>query len=178
METKSRNMKIKQITLRLTPSELAEITRKATGEDISRVEYIRRCIFEGSSSPASLPPEEIEEIRDQLGEHGRALDDIREVLTDILKRIEDMGGEIAENFNELVQGIKELIRVPSFREFRGRCIVEGWEKHPKETDSEFTIRVAKAYFQKYGIWPDPVARPKDFGPLPKDMTGAWPKSPK
>lgn len=155
MPGKNQNDQTGRITIRLGSSELATISRLAREHRMSKSEYIRDRIF----SPA--------------GERTRGED-----LEELRNRLDEIAGEIAENFNELVQGIKELIRVPSFREFRGRCIVEGWEKYPKETDSEFTIRVAKAYFQKYGIWPDPVANPKDFGPMPKDITAeAWPRKP-
>lgn len=83
----------------------------------------------------------------------------------------------AAAFDTLLQQLNQILRVPSFTEYRARLHADGVEKRENETDEQFLLRSANRYFLIHGAWPDPT-NPRTFGRLPQSFDAArFPKSP-
>lgn len=80
-------------------------------------------------------------------------------------------------FDTLLSQLNQILRVPTFTEYRARLHAEGIEKRENESDEQFLLRCAQRYFLVHGAWPDP-ANSRAFGRLPAGYDAArFPKSP-
>lgn len=88
-----------------------------------------------------------------------------------LSAIEARIGEVEESlsasaraFDTLLSQLVEFLRIPSFREYRARAVVDGIEKRQNEDDMQHLMRIASRYFVLYQRWPNPRDS-VSFGPV-------------
>jgi len=152
--------KTHKLDIRLSADELAEIERAARALNMSKSTFARLLLTGGAvqkSPPA--PIDELTEIRDELAEIRAELD------------------SAARAFRQLVALVKEKLRIPSFREYRSRAIVERIVKRENENDLQYMLRLASRYYVLYGRWPTPEDS-VDFGPVSQNFEPQkWPTEP-
>lgn len=107
-----------------------------------------------------------------------ALDDSRlDALESQVAEMRDALAHSAGAFDALLSQLNQILRVPSFTEYRARLHAESIEKRENETDEQFLLRSAQRYFIAHGAWPDP-SNSRSFGRLPAGYDPAkFPKSP-
>lgn len=138
-----------KISVRLTRDEIRRLDRQAAGLGISRSDLVRAMLSGGAMT---------------------GTDD----ATDTIKA---MRGEINAAFDELLKKLTEIIRVPSFTEWRARKSAELDRRRENESNLDYLLRLATAYYTAYGVWPDPDDRDR-FGPIPPDVDKAkFPRHP-
>lgn len=161
------------ITFRLKAEEARELERICKTLGLSKTDYLRAVAF-GAPAPNSTPTQpaeaapapdfdllqaEIIEIKQQQKETADAL------------------AQSAESFNALLDYLNQYIRVPSFREYRTRDIVEGTIQKAGENELSFLTRLATRYYLIYKAWPNP-SESTAFGPAAEETKANFPKAPK
>lgn len=157
------------VSFRATPEELAEIERVCRGLKISKSDYLRAVAFGGApAQPQQLVP----------ASTAPAFDDSRlSALESDVAEMRDALRQSAGAFDTLLSQLNQILRVPTFTEYRARLHAEGVEKRENETDEQFLLRSAQRYFLTHGAWPDP-SNSRTFGRLPAGYDAArFPKSP-
>ncbi len=136
--------------VRLTPDENREIEKMAAGAGMSKSDYLRACLTLGiADSNDSDSNDSHSEIEKTLAAQSVA-------------------------FEQLLQILQEVRRVPSFLEYRARCRVEGIDMRESETQLQQLHRLAQRYFLLYERWPVPADGPS-FGAIPNDVDPQkWP----
>jgi hypothetical protein len=154
--------------IKLDDAELAEIERQARVLNMPKSQFARLLLTGGAlqnPQPTQQP------AAPQIDEN--ALAGIRGELAEMRESLISS----ARAFDELLAFLKEQQRVPSFREYRARCSVEGVQKRENETEQQFLIRIASRYFVLYQSWPTP-ADSATFGPVPQGFEAQkWPPVP-
>lgn len=166
-------MKQRLVGFKATNDEFREIERICKLLNLTKSEYLRAVAF-GAKAPTSTP--------NPVAETAHAPDfSFLQADIDLLKtQQEEVNATLAnsaESFNALVQNLNEFLRVPSFREYRTRDIVEGSIKKEGESELNFLIRLANRYYLIYKIWPN-TAESTAFGPVADDIKTNFPKTPK
>ena len=81
-----------------------------------------------------------------------------------------------EAIRELIALLREVMRKPSFSEYRARRAAEGGTL-PGGSVVDQLLNLAHEYYRQYRVWPQ-AQEPHCFGRLPPGMTaGQWPASP-
>ena len=161
------------ITFRLKAEEARELERICQTLGLSKTDYLRAVAF-GAPAPGATPT--------QPAEAAPAPDfSFLQADIDLLKQQqEEMNAaqaQAAESFNTLLDYLNQYIRVPSFREYRTRDIVEGTIQKPGETELAFLLRLANRYYILYKTWPN-AADINTFGKITDDTKANFPKSPR
>lgn len=161
------------ITFRLKAEEARELERICQTLGLSKTDYLRAVAF-GAPAPGATPT--------QPAEAAPAPDfSFLQADIDLLKQQqEEMNAaqaQAAESFNTLLDYLNQYIRVPSFREYRTRDIVEGTIQKPGEAELAFLTRLATRYYLIYKAWPNP-AESMAFGPAAEETKANFPKAPR
>ena len=161
------------ITFRLKAEEARELERICTTLGLSKTDYLRAVAF-GAPAPGATPT--------QPAEAAPAPDfSFLQADIDLLKQQqEEMNAaqaQAAESFNTLLDYLNQYIRVPSFREYRTRDIVEGTIQKAGENELSFLTRLATRYYLIYKAWPNP-AESTAFGPAADETKANFPKAPR
>ena len=161
------------ITFRLKAEEARELERICQTLGLSKTDYLRAVAF-GAPAPNSTPA--------QAAEAAPPPDfSFLQADIDLLKQQqEEMNAaqaQAAESFNTLLDYLNQYIRVPSFREYRTRDIVEGTIQKPGEAELAFLTRLATRYYLIYKAWPNP-AESMAFGPAAEETKANFPKAPR
>ncbi len=161
------------ITFRLKAEEARELERICQTLGLSKTDYLRAVAF-GAPAPGATPT--------QPAEAAPAPDfSFLQTDIDLLKQQqEEMNAaqaQAAESFNTLLDYLNQYIRVPSFREYRTRDIVEGTIQKPGEAELAFLTRLATRYYLIYKAWPNP-AESMAFGPAAEETKANFPKAPR
>ena len=161
------------ITFRLKAEEARELERICQTLGLSKTDYLRAVAF-GAPAPGATPT--------QPAEAAPAPDfSFLQADIDLLKQQqEEMNAaqaQAAESFNTLLDYLNQYIRVPSFREYRTRDIVEGTIQKPGEAELSFLTRLATRYYLIYKAWPNP-AESTAFGPAAEETKANFPKAPR
>ncbi len=157
------------LKVRLDPADMLEIERQARLLNMPKSRFARLLLTGGGfakpqQADQPTPGQQIDDSRLTALEAG--MEEIREALS-----------HSAQTFDALLLRLNEIMRVPTFREYRGRLAAEGIEKRQNESDDQFLIRSANRYFVAFSVWPDPVDS-RAFGPVPPGVDLAkFPKSP-
>lgn len=159
------------LKVRLDPADMLQIERQAKVLNMPKSKFARLMLTGGgiakpqqADHDQQTPGQQIDDSR--LAALGAGIEEMREALS-----------QSARAFDALLSRLNEIMRVPTFREYRGRLAAEGIEKKQSESDDQFLIRSANRYFVAFGVWPDPVDS-RAFGPVPPAVDLAkFPKSP-
>lgn len=167
------SMKKYNVSLKMNQEEFKELERICKTLNLSKSEYLRAVAF-GAPAPTSTPT--------QPAEAAPAPDfSFLQADIDLLKQQqEEMNAaqaQAAESFNTLLDYLNQYIRVPSFREYRTRDIVEGTIQKPGEAELAFLTRLATRYYLIYKAWPNP-AESMAFGPAAEETKANFPKAPR
>ena len=161
------------ITFRLKAEEARELERICTTLGLSKTDYLRAVAF-GAPAPGATPT--------QPAAAAPAPDfSFLQADIDLLKQQqEEMNAaqaQAAESFNTLLDYLNQYIRVPSFREYRTRDIVEGTIQKAGENELSFLTRLATRYYLIYKAWPNP-SESTAFGPAAEETKANFPKAPR
>ena len=166
-------MKQRLIGFKATNDEFREIERICQTLGLSKTDYLRAVAF-GATAPTSTPAQ---------AAAAAPAPDLTLLLAEIaaLKtQQEEMNAaqaQAAESFNTLLDYLNQYIRVPSFREYRTRDIVEGTIQKAGENELSFLTRLATRYYLIYKAWPNP-AESTAFGPAADETKANFPKAPR
>lgn len=154
-------------------AEFKELERICKLLNLGKSEYLRAVAF-GAPAPTSTPA--------QAAETAPAPDfSFLQADIDLIKQQqEEMNAaqaQAAESFNTLLDYLNQYIRVPSFREYRTRDIVEGTIQKAGENELSFLTRLATRYYLIYKAWPNP-SESTAFGPAAEETKTNFPKAPK
>ena len=167
------NLKKHNVSLKLNSAEFSELERICTTLGFSKADYLRAVAF-GAPAPGATPTQpaaaapapdfsflkaDIDLLKQQQKETAAAL------------------AQSAESFNTLLDYLNQYIRVPSFREYRTRDIVEGTIQKAGENELSFLTRLATRYYLIYKAWPNP-SESTAFGPAAEDTKANFPKAPR
>lgn len=151
--------KTRKIDVRLSADDMLEIERQARALGMPKSRLARLLITGGGvpkpqqSTPAAPATP------------AATFDDSRlSAMEDRLGEIEESLSASARAFDNLLSQLTEFLRIPSFREYRARAVVEGIEKRQTEDDMQHLMRIASRYFVLYQRWPNPRDSAA-FGPL-------------
>lgn len=166
------SMKKYNISLKVDSAEFKELERICRALNLSKSEYLRAVAF-GAPTPVATPS--------PVAETAPAPDlGFLQADIDLIKsQQEEVNAAMAQSataFETLLDYLNQYIRVPSFREYRTRDIVEGSIKKDGESELMFLIRLANRYYLIYKVWPNP-AEAAAFGPIPDDVKANFPKAP-
>lgn len=166
-------IKTEYLKFRATRDEAREIERIAKTLGLSRSDYLRAVAF-GAPAPNSTPAQAAEAAPPPDFSFLQA--DI-DLLKQQQKETADALAQSAESFNTLLDYLNQYIRVPSFREYRTRDIVEGTIQKAGENELSFLTRLATRYYLIYKAWPNP-SESMAFGPAAEETKANFPKAPK
>ena len=157
------------LKVRLDPADMLQIERQAKVLNMPKSRLARLLLTGGSIAK----PQEVDRPTT-----GRQIDDSRLVALEAgIEEIRSALSLSAASFDALLGQLNQILRTPTFTEYRARLHAEGVEKRQTETDEQFLLRAAQRYFIAHGIWPDP-ADSRRFGRLPAGYDPAkFPKSP-
>lgn len=164
------SVKRQGVFIRLPDREIAKVRElaKAAGMPVSG--FVKMLLLGAESSDAA-PAKKAREA--QIADIVGRLDGVEGVTEALVERIADLENAVAT----MAETLSEFVRVPSFIEWRARAKSENVAQKPGETDLQFLLRLAQAYYNKYRVWPDP-SDPNKFGAFPSSAQPAqWPKSP-
>lgn len=157
------------LKVRLDAAEMLHIEKQARLLSMSKSQLARLLLIGGAvAQPQQPTPAPTAPAFDDLRLAALEADvtGMREALT-----------QSAAAFDTLLSQLNQLLRVPTFTEYRARLHAEAVEKRENETDEQFLLRSAQRYFLAHGVWPDP-SRSRAFGRLPAGYDAArFPKSP-
>ena len=161
------------ITFRLKAEEARELERICQTLGLSKTDYLRAVAF-GAPAPGATPT--------QPAETAPAPDfSFLQADIDLLKQQQQETAaalaQSAESFNTLLDYLNQYIRVPSFREYRTRDIVEGTIQKAGENELSFLTRLATRYYLIYKAWPNP-SESTAFGPAADETKANFPKAPR
>ena len=167
------SMKKYNVSLKMDQEEFKELERICKTLNLSKSEYLRAVAF-GAPAPTSTPA--------QAAETAPAPDfSFLQADIDLLKQQQQETAaalaQSAESFNALLDYLNQYIRVPSFREYRTRDIVEGTIQKAGENELSFLTRLATRYYLIYKAWPNP-SESTAFGPAAEDTKANFPKAPR
>jgi hypothetical protein len=156
--------KLHKLDIRMSADELREIERQARLLNMPKSQFARLLLTGGFAQNPQPPASPIDETA--LAEIRAAIEEMRESLI-----------SSARAFDELLSFLREQQRIPSFREYRARCAVEGVQKRENETEQQYLLRLASRYFVLYQHWPTP-SDSATFGPVPAGFEPQnWPLTP-
>ena len=166
-------IKTRLLGFKATDDEHKEIERICKTLGLSRSDYLRAVAF-GAPAPTSTPA--------QAAETAPAPDFsfLQADIAALKTQQEEMNAalaQFAESFNTLLDYLNQYIRVPSFREYRTRDIVEGTIQKAGENELSFLTRLATRYYLIYKAWPNP-SESTAFGPAAEDTKANFPKAPR
>ena len=173
-------MKQRLIGFKATNDEFREIERICQTLGLSKTDYLRAVAF-GAPAPGATPTQPAEAA--PAPDFSFLQDDIdllkqqQEELKQQQKETAAAIAQSAESFNALLDYLNQYIRVPSFREYRTRDIVEGTIQKPGEAELAFLTRLATRYYLIYKAWPNP-AESMAFGPAAEETKANFPKAPR
>lgn len=148
--------------VRLSDDELHDLQRAAAALKRPVAEYARLLLTTKSPQPQQTRIDE------------SALSDIRAEIAEL----RESQSAAARAFDALLAQLRELMRVPSFREFRARCYIDGILEKPGEPAFDYLLRIAQMYYAQYHAWPD-ARDARTFGPTPQDFPREkWPAAPR
>ena len=161
------------ITFRLKTDEARELERICQTLGLSKTEYLRAVAF-GAPAPTSTPNPAAETA--PAPDFSFLQADIAALKTQ-QEEMNAAQAQAAESFNTLLDYLNQYIRVPSFREYRTRDIVEGTIQKAGENELSFLTRLATRYYLIYKAWPNP-AESTAFGPAAEETKANFPKAPR
>ena len=168
------------ITFRLEAEETREIDRICKTLGLSRSDYLRAVAF-GAPAPGATPSPTAETAPAPDFSFLQADIDLlkqqQEEIKQQQKETADALAQSAESFNSLLDYLNQYIRVPSFREYRTRDIVEGTIQKAGENELSFLTRLATRYYLIYKAWPNP-SESTAFGPAADETKANFPKAPR
>lgn len=150
-----------KIDARFAADEIAQIDRICKSLNMPRSQYLRLCATGGISQNALAPAQAQASTFDDSA--------LREDLDEMKKTLDGVCGEIsnsAKSFDVLLNQLSQILRIPSFREYRAKAAVDGFTPQPGEQITDVLIRLAESYFLQIGIWPN-VSDPRTFGDMPQ-----------
>jgi Xaa-Pro aminopeptidase len=154
--------------IKLDADELREIERQARALNMPKSQYARLLLTGGALQNPQPQPQPV----------ASSIDESR--IERIEAQIEEMRESLiasARAFDELLAFLREQQRIPSFREYRARAMVENITKRENETEQQYLLRLASRYFVLYQVWPTP-ADSTNFGPVPQGFEPQqWPSMP-
>jgi len=160
--------KTHKLDIRLSADELKEIERGARALNMPKSQYARLLLTGG----ATQKPQQTQQSQ-QTPIDEKHIERIEKKI----EKLHESFVTLVRAFDDLLAILKEQQRVPSFREYRTRCIVEGVKRIENESEHQFLMRVAMTYYALYKRWPT-TADPIRFGPFPQNFDPAeWPSSP-
>lgn len=140
---------MKMISFKLPVEAVRDIDRTAEVMHLTRSDYLRAVIMGGTQKQTEAP----------------------EISAERLSKIEAQQQEISAAFTALLDRLGELVRTPSFREYKSRRLAEEPVLKKGESTRDYLIRIAEDYFRLYGVWPD-CGDLQHFGTVPD---GGFPK---
>lgn len=161
--------KSKFLKVRLDADDMLQIERKARLFNMPKSQLARLLLTGGApAQPQQSAPAPAATSFDDT-----RLDTIESQIADMRDALHQSAGA----FDALLSQLNQILRVPTFTEYRARLHAEGIEKRENETDEQFLLRAARRYFLAHGAWPDP-SNARAFGRLPAGCDAAkFPKSP-
>ena len=173
-------IKTEYLKFRATQEEAREIDRICKLLGLSRSEYLRAVAF-GAKAPTATPTAPAETAPAPDFSFLQAdIDLIKQQQEELKQQQKETAAALAqsaESFNALLEYLNQYIRVPSFREYRTRDIVEGTIQKPGEAELAFLTRLATRYYLIYKAWPNP-AESMAFGPAAEETKANFPKAPR
>ena len=166
-------MKQRLIGFKATNDEFREIERICQTLGLSKTDYLRAVAF-GATAPTSTPAQAA------AAAPAPDLTLLQAEIAALKTQQEEMNAaqaQAAESFNMLLDYLNQYIRVPSFREYRTRDIVEGTIQKAGENELSFLTRLATRYYLIYKAWPNP-AESTAFGPAADETKANFPKAPR
>lgn len=162
-------IKTEYLKFRATRDEAKEIERIAKTLGLSRSDYLRAVAF-GAPAPRGSPqtPAETAPTPDLA-----PLQADIEILKTQQKETAQALTQSAESFTALLGQLNQLLRVPSFREYRARALAEEPAPRPGENEMTYLLRLAHEYHMQYQIWPNPTDTQRN-GKFPEGFPRAKP----
>lgn len=171
-----------RVTVRLSEGQMAAIERAAAAAGITKADYCRQRIF--AAAPAQPDPhsatssEALSGLADRLSSIETTVASLSR-MPGQMAALEAMPDAIVVQKRALVQMVellREMRRVPTFREYRARRIAE--DNAPKVPDNLTALTLlARDYLALYGMWPTPEDH-RSFGSVPREVdAAAWPGQP-
>ena len=167
------NLKKHNVSLKLKSAEFSELERICTTLGFSKADYLRAVAF-GATAPGATP------TQPAAAAPAPDFSFLQADIAALKTQQEEMNAaqaQAAESFNTLLDYLNQYIRVPSFREYRTRDIVEGTIQKPGEAELSFLTRLATRYYIIYKAWPNP-SESTAFGPAAEETKANFPKAPK
>ena len=166
-------IKTRLLGFKATDDEHKELERICKTLGLSKTDYLRAVAF-GAPAPTSTPA--------QAAAAAPAPDFsfLQADIAALKAQQEEMNAALAnsaESFNALLDYLNQYIRVPSFREYRTRDIVEGTIQKAGENELSFLTRLATRYYLIYKAWPNP-SESTAFGPAADETKANFPKAPR
>lgn len=144
------------LKVRLDTADMLQLERQARALNMPKSRLARLLLTGGAvaqqQQPASASPANFDDSR------------LYRLESDMTE-VRDSLHQSAVAFDALLQQLNQILRVPSFTEYRARLHAEGIDKRENESDEQFLLRAAQRYFVAHGVWPDP-ANSRTFGRLP------------
>jgi hypothetical protein len=154
----------KQFHIRLSEDEAVKVRRYAKATDLSVNGLFRLLVQKlGQPEKPNSPPKSTADITASSEELLAELDNLGHTISDV-------EGHLAK----LVSRLTDVMRVPSFLEFRARQQVEGVD-YGYDDKLANLVAQARAYYSLYRVWPDPTDSGR-FGAFPFAVSD-WPKDP-
>jgi len=154
----------KQFHIRVSDEEAGKVRRYAKATELS-VNSLFRLLIEklGQPEKPNRQPENLSNAAASSEALLAELDQLSHTISDVESHLE-----------KLVFRLTDVMRVPSFLEFRARQQVEGVD-YGYDDKLEYLFAQAKAYHSLYRVWPDPGDASR-FGTFPFAVS-QWPKGP-
>lgn len=161
--------KSKFLKVRLDADDMLQIERQARLLNMQKSQLARLLLTGGAvAQPQQSAPAK---------QHATFDDSRLSALESDVAEMRDALHQSAAAFDSLLSRLNQILRVPSFTEYRARLHADGVEKRENETDEQFLLRSAQRYFLTHGAWPDP-SNSRAFGRLPQGYEASrFPKSP-
>lgn len=156
----AKTSKTRLVGFRATDDEIREIERICKALNISKTDYLRHVLSAGTTpvSRDSAAPAQAADVPETVKAHLSATD-VR------LDEIEKALVSSASAFDALLAQLNEILRVPTFREFRARDLAGPSIRREKEDELAYLVRLAHRYAIAHGgTWPDPTDS-HTFGPV-------------
>lgn len=147
------------LKIRIDPADMLEIERQARTLNMPKSRLARILLTGGAVSKPQQPAPAATTTTTTKADDSRLAS-----IEDRLAEVEESLSASARAFDTLLSNLNELLRVPSFREYRARAVVDGIEKRQTEDDMQHLMRIASRYFVLYQRWPNPRDS-VSFGPV-------------
>jgi hypothetical protein len=152
----------------LDNAELREIERAASTLKMPKSHYARLILTGGGLQKAQPRWDSplVAKIETEFAQMRTEHAEMRELLV-----------SISRSFEALLAFLREAQRIPTFREFRERCLAEHIVQLATESDFQYLLRIANRYFVLYQKWPTPTDF-MNFGPVTESFKSeTWPLVP-